>query len=109
MRHVVNVMRPTEATGTVGELQGQDATVIALVPCSIESLSGREAEIARSVYADVTLKVEMYADPRKPVTANDYLTGGTIGTRKLYIGFVKDSNNMGTGTLELLCSESLNG
>lgn len=102
-------MRPTEATGTVGELQGQDATVIALVPCSIETLSGREAEIARSVYADVTYKVEMYSDPRKPVTPNMYLTGGTLGPRRLHIGFVKDSNNMGTGSLELLCAEAMEG
>jgi hypothetical protein len=109
LKHYVNVMRPTEAYGSVGELQGQDQTILQGVPCSIETLSGREAEIARSVYADVTYKVEMYADPRKPVTAEMYLTGGTLGKRKLHIGFVNDSNNMGTGSLELLCSEASEG
>lgn len=109
MRHVVNVMRPTQALGTRGEGEGKDQQVLKDVPCSIETLSGREAELARSVYPDATYKVEMYADPSNPVTAVMYLTGGTIGTRRLHIGFVNDSNNMGTASLTLLCGEDLSG
>ena len=108
MRHVVNVMRPTLAVGSRGEAEGQDQQVLKEVPCSIETLSGREAELARSVYPDATYKVEMYADPRNPVTAVMYLTGGTLGTRRLNVGFVNDRDLKGV-QYELLCGEDLSG
>lgn len=85
-RHVVNVMRPTQAQGSVGEALGQDATVRRLVPCSIETLAGKEAEQVHSTWPSVTKKVEMYADPARQVTPVMYLTGGSLGNRLMSDG-----------------------
>lgn len=106
LRHYVNVMKPTAAIGSRGELEGQDTTVRQGVPCSIETLSGREAEVARSTYPDATYRVRLYADPQKPVTAEMYLTGGTLGKRRLHIGFINDVDQVGFVN-ELLCGEDL--
>lgn len=106
LRHYVNVMQPTDAEGTRGEREGQDKTVRQGVPCSIETLSGRELELARSTYPDATYKVVMRADPLRQVTSVMYLTGGTLGKRRLYIAFPNniDQKNF---ELHLLCSEDL--
>lgn len=81
MRHVVNVMQPTQATGSVGEAQGQDAVIRRAVPCSIETLTGNEAEQVHSTWPSATNKVEMYADRQRQITPVMYLTGGSLGTR----------------------------
>lgn len=110
LRHVVNVMRPTKNKGTVGESQGQPDVVMRNWPCSIETLQGREADLARQTFASATLKVEGYGDPRNPFKATDYLefVDGVTGTkdkpRKLYIGVVNDEKQNGI-KLTLLCGE----
>jgi head-tail adaptor len=108
LRHYVNVMQPTDAEGTRGEREGMDKTVRQGVPCSIETLSGAEGERARGTYGDVTYKVTMRADRLRPITAAMYLTGGTLGNRKLYIAFKNDIDQMGY-QLELLCGELVSG
>lgn len=85
--HVVNVMRRAEARDSLGETpDNQDTLIRKSVPCSIETLSAREAEQARTVFPDANYKVEMYADPKAPVTPDCYLTGGSLGKAKLYCG-----------------------
>lgn len=108
LRHYVDVMKPTAAIGSRGELEGQASLVRQGVACSIETLSGREAEIARSTYPDATYRVRLYADPSKPVSEEMYLTGGTLGKRKLQIGFKNDIDQVGFVN-ELLCGEDLSG
>jgi head-tail adaptor len=102
MRHVVTVMRPAEAQDDAG--QKKNATVYrADVPCSIEHLSGREAEKARAIYPEATLKVEMYGNPLKPVSHKDWLKHGE---RKLFIGDIDDHLQSGQhGPITLLCGE----
>jgi hypothetical protein len=110
MRHVVKVMRPAKATNTIGNTQGQPDTICNAWPCSIETLSGREAELARQTFAAATLKVEGYGNPKKPIRESDYLEfiDGVTGTkdkpRKLYVGVVNDKHQNGV-ELSLLCGE----
>lgn len=101
LRQRVNVMRPTKTEGTVGQTQGNPETIIRNWPCSIEALSGRELELARSTFAAATLKVEGYGDPKKPIKETDYLE---FGERKLYVGFVNDQDQNGV-ELSLVCGE----
>ena len=103
-RHTVNVMRPSLATTDRGQQRGQPTCVRRNVPCSIETLSGNQSEIARQLYTDATYSVKFYADQSKPVDEKCYLTGGTLGSRQLQIGHVadKDFQNL---ELMLLCGE----
>ena len=103
MRHIVNVMRPTKARGTVGEVQGQDETIVKDWPCSIDTLSGRELELARSTFAAASHRVEGYGDPSKPIKATDYLQ---FGARRLHIGLVSDELQNGV-KLSLVCGEEV--
>ncbi len=108
LRHVVKVMRPTKATGGRGQIQGTPETVFNEWPCSIETLNGREVVQARTVFAEATLKVEGYGDPAKRFKERDYLTGGSIGSRVLNIGFINDMQQNGV-KLSLLCGERTGG
>lgn len=109
MRHVVSVMAPPGATDSRGQEEGKPTVVRANVPCSIETIGGAESEAGQSNYPTVNYQVEMYADPKNPVTPDMYLTGGTIGKRELQIRLVNDSNNMHTGRLTLFCTEAVYG
>jgi head-tail adaptor len=95
-------MRPGEAVGSLGELQGKPETVIKNVPCSIKTLSGNEQESARQNGVTATLAVEMYGDPNKPLKEKDWLE---FGSRKLNIAHIEDVNQNGL-QLKLLCGES---
>ena len=108
MRHIVDVMRPTEALDGYGQTQGNPQIVMRQWPCSIETLSGREVEQARTVFAEATHKVEGYGDPARPFKERDYLTGGSIGSRVLGIGFKNDKQQNGIH-LSLLCGERTGG
>ncbi len=108
MRHVVNVMRPTDAEGTRGQSQGTPEQILKQWPCSIETMSGREIEQARTVFAEATHKVEGYGNPGNRFKERDYLTGGSIGERKLAIGFINDKQQNGV-ELSLLCGERTGG
>lgn len=59
MRFFVDVLLPPPTTGSRGERQGADTVLMENVPCSIESISGREAEVAHQLVASATHTVEM--------------------------------------------------
>jgi hypothetical protein len=110
LRHVVKVMRPTKTTNTLGNTQGEPEVICKQWPCSIETLQGREAELARQTFASATLKVEGWGNPQNPIRETDYLefVDGVLGTidkpRKLYVGVVNDLKQNGI-ELSLLCGE----
>lgn len=103
-RHVVHVMQPpTEAHDSRGQTQGQDTIYLKNVPCSIEPLSSQEQIVAHQVYADATHRVEMYGDPKKPITTSHWLN--RLG-RRLEIGSAIDVHQNGT-YWRLLVSEAV--
>lgn len=114
--HLVNVMRPTEARGAVGEAQGQDDPWRKDVPCSIDPLIANEAERVHSTWPSVTQKVEFYADPARQVTPNMYLivtsqgkklkANGSEEERFLKIVGVIDKHENGVLTV-CFCEEEL--
>lgn len=99
-RHIVNVMRPSQATDDHG--QPLPATYHwANVPCSIETIGGSEPEAGGQQQAITTYRVEMYGDPTKPLKHSDYLT---LGSRTLNIQAIDDKQQNGT-QLTLICGE----
>lgn len=102
LRHIANINRPRKALDARGQNSGGEDTLLADVPCSLQELSGREAEQAHKLYADATIQVEMYGDPKKPISTNDILV---IGTRRLSVGHVHDLQSNGI-ELRLLCGEA---
>lgn len=103
LRHVVNVMRPPTALGTRGEPDGNPKLVRANARCSIETISGRESDQVHAKWPNADYRVEMRVDPRE-ITAEDYLTGGTLKSRRLNIEHVDDVDGLGF-LFRLLCSE----
>lgn len=106
MRHVVRVLRPTKATGSLGETQGKPEVVFQRWPCSIRTLSGKEQETARQTGADAQYEIEGYGDPRKPIDESCYLeleSGGT--TRTFHVAFI-DDEDLNQVKLRLLCGEN---
>ena len=103
MRHVVTVMRPAEAVGSLGQTQGQPTVIYQTWPCSIKTLSGQESDDVRQVGAARTLEVEGYTDPKKPIKETDYLT---LGARTLHVAFVDDEQQNGV-KVRLVCGENL--
>lgn len=110
MRHVVKVMRPTKTTNDIGNTQGNPTIIFEKWPCSIETMSGRELELARQTFAAASLKVEGYGNPKNPIRETDYLEfiDGVTGTkekpRKLHVGVVNDKRQNGI-ELSLICGE----
>jgi len=102
MRHTVNVMRPTEAVGPLGQTQGSPTVVCKDWPCSIRSMTGSEQEQARQVNAFATLTVEGYGDPKWTKLEECYLQ---FGERRLNISYVDDEQQNGI-KLTLFCGES---
>lgn len=105
--HVVNVMRPTSATGPLGELQGIPELLMNNVPCSIKPVSGSESEDARQNAPTAQLTVELYGDPRKPIKETDWLEVHPITDppRKLNIAYIQDEEQNGI-KLTLFCGEN---
>lgn len=104
MRHVVTVMRPTEALDDRGQLQGKDETITPKWPCSLDPLSGNKAEHARSLVPNVTHSVEG-GRTRIPLKQNDYLLHRG---RRFNIEFINDIERNGDVT-KLLCTEIVLG
>ena len=103
LRHVVTVKRPPKGNrGTLGQKQGTDDTIYKDWRCSIETLSGREAEQARQNFASATLSIKGYTDPKKPIQNTDYLQ---FGERRFEVGFVNNVDQLGI-VAELLCAEA---
>ena len=105
MRHAVDIIRdPTGAKDTHGGQIGQPLLVAQNVPCSIVTLTGRQAEQARSTWAYAAYQVEMFADPAWALAPGDKLTDehGSV----YYIGHVDDVEQRGVEFV-LLCGREL--
>lgn len=103
LRHRATFKRPSSTLDTRGGRSGDDVTLMADVPCSIEPLGGRELEQARQTVAEASHRVRLYADPERPLSALDYLE---FGRRVLWIRYVKDMGERGFA-YELLCEEEV--
>jgi head-tail adaptor len=103
LRHVVTVMRPTLATGTLGQTQGNPLTIYEQWPCSMKTIGGSESVQGQQVSGSRTLEIEGYTDPRKPIVERDYLK---FGSRTLHVSFVDDIDQNGT-KVRLVCGENL--
>ena len=107
-RHLVNVMRPTKATGSLGELQGKPELYRLNVPCSIKSISGNEGEQARQNAPTANFQIEMFGDPTKPMGEKCWLEllPLTDPPRKFHIQYIDDPSLGNRGLLTLLCGEN---
>lgn len=104
LRHTVDVYRdPTGAKDAHGGQIGQTQLVAANVPCSITTLTGRQAEQARSTYAYAGYQVEMYGDPAWALAPGDKLIHGEA---VYYVGHVEDVDQRGVEFV-LLCGREL--
>lgn len=114
MRHRATVMRPSEALSDGGQTQSANV-LLRDVPCSIEHLSGREAELVHAQFPEASLKVECYGDPNKPIRHTDWLevlgvgrdSSGQPVIRKLHISDIQDRDQNGI-LLTLFCGENPN-
>jgi SPP1 family predicted phage head-tail adaptor len=100
LRHRVDIMLPSTTEGTRGQRTGAATTVASGVPCSIETLAGRELYLARQIVKRATLTVSM-RHPTTTPTAEHYLQ---FGTRQLHIGHVDNVDQKGRHFV-LTCSE----
>jgi head-tail adaptor len=98
LRHVVTVKRPATTKGSRGQNTGTAAT-LGIARAKIETLSGRELEIANQVYAGAALRVTIRHFPG--LVASDYLE---FGSRRLEIGHVENVEQKDWWNV-LLCSE----
>jgi hypothetical protein len=101
MRHVVKVMRPASPQG---ESTPAAPTILRdKVQCSIEPLTGREAERMQQMFATATQKVGLYGNPNKLIKRVDHLIDQT-GAR-LNVLDIKDDSRAQLGYIELICGE----
>jgi len=104
-RHYIDVYRPSQATDLRGQIEGPPETIYRGMPAEIRTLSTREQEVARQVYALATHEVRVMVDPRKQIMETDYLMHGA---RKLEVGGVNDVQQNGV-EMVLICGEVRNG
>lgn len=100
LRHRVAIKLPSTAVGDYGQRTGTDTTV-AVVWAAIETLTGREAEQARQLYASATLRVTLRYRSDLALTTKHYLT---FGTRTIHIAHI-DQRDQRKDTWVLLCGE----
>ena len=101
LRHRTNITARSSTTGARGQRTGTDTVKVYSWPCSIETLSGREGELARQVFPSATLKV-VGRYPGLTVTTEHFLK---FGTRTLEIGHVNNVDQL-NDQIELLCGEA---
>lgn len=92
---IADIMRPADATGTRGEREGQDEIFIKDWPFSINVLTGGIADEVHGNFGHKAGQIEGNADPSRQVTPGMYLTGGSLGARRLTVLFVQDKNERG--------------
>ena len=104
LRHTVDIYRdPTGAKDTHGGQIGQPLLVAQNVPCSIVTLSGRQAEQARSTWAFAAYQIEMFANPAWAIAPGDKIMHG----KAVYnVGHVDDIDQKGLEFV-LLCGREL--
>lgn len=103
LRHYVDVIGPDGVETDRGQVQG-DRTLMRNVPCSIEVLSGREAEIANQRLPQASTRITM----RGPIPG---LSAGCVlvekpHSRKHHVGFVEDPTRIGR-EYRCLCTEEV--
>jgi head-tail adaptor len=91
-RHYVDVFAPGTALDDRGQPMA-DGIVMRSVPCAIEVLSGREAEIARQLLPSASTRISMRG-PIKGLTAQCILVEKPHG-QKHHVGFVEDQSRTG--------------
>jgi len=104
-RHLVDIFRvPLETSVTSRGQRNETPTEVASdVPCSIESLSGRELEAARQLYAEVQYRVRLFGLGSWNLTPADYLVRDS-GGKRMDIGHVMDQELLEDYEYTLLCS-----
>jgi len=104
MRHAVKVMRPADPQGEASQSESP-TTLFNSLPCSIDTLTGRELERLQQMYATATSKVKFWGDPTKQVKATDWLID-EFGKR-LNIVSINDPLRNQQGIVELICGEEV--
>lgn len=100
LRHQCDIYAPGTSSDNRGQHHGK--TLIRKgVPCSVETLSGRELEQARATWTEATYKVEMYGDPRRPIDETCWLE---MNGRRMNIAHKSDPD-FNEIKLTLLCGE----
>lgn len=102
-RHIANIMRPSQAIGSLGETQGSPEVVCRDWPCAISTVSGNDREQARQNGVEVTHEVSGYGSPAWKRIEQCYLQ--LHDGRRLNIVFVDDRFQNGE-VLRLLCGET---
>jgi head-tail adaptor len=103
-RYVATILRPRATYDDRGQERGGDEVVMRDVPVSLDTLNGREVELARQLYPTATMRAQLVGDPKRPITYRDRLV---VGIRSLEIGYIKDEQQNGIN-LELLLGEAVN-
>ena len=102
-KHYMTLMRPATVTDDHGGAKGLDDVIAKDVPCSLETLGGREAELARQNFATASAKVGCIGP--LPVKTLDYWL---LGDRRLEIVDIQDIEQNGVN-LQMLVGEIVNG
>lgn len=103
-RHVVSVHRPQGSLDGRGHDQSE-TMVYQSLSAEVRTLTSREQETARQLYAFATHEVRVPTDPTRPIKQTDWLM---LGRRRLEVGSVNDPRQDGTEAV-LLCGEVADG
>lgn len=104
-RHICNLVQAPTGVDTHGLPSGSDTPILANIPCQIESLSGRQAELAHQLYPSASKRIECVLSP--DVTINTNMAFVEVATSKRFeIGYVEDEERNGY-SISCLCSEIL--
>lgn len=101
----MNLVQKSTSQDSRGQPTGSDTVVCANVFCSIQSLTGRQSEIANQLYPSASKTISCILD--SSIAINDKMTWVEVATSKRFeIGYVRDDERHGT-MIETLCSEVL--
>ena len=95
MRHNANIMRPADSLDASGGRQGDPTVFIRDWQFSYKQLSGTLQDQVNGTWGNAAGQLEGYADPDKVVTPGFFLTGGSLGTRRLTIVNAEDVGGIG--------------
>ena len=91
-KHRVTIKLPSTSQGSRGQRSGVDSTMALKVPCSIETLTGRESEQGHQLYPDATLSVELDYREYPSLTTDHYLEFGTRRLNIIHLNNVDELN-----------------
>lgn len=106
-RHWVDAFEPPKTLGSRGQRQGHGKRLMRNIPASIETLSGREAEVARQIVPQATLMVKIHG-PIPGLAAKCYFLQHPItdASKPIHIGYVNDVHRNGRD-LHCTCTEEV--